>query len=268
MRDLFRMWKYTNMIALTAISAGIYIAALIPFKSISLIEGFTEIRPASLFPILFGLLFGPAGAWGSAIGNLIADLFGTFSKGSIFGFAGNFLYAYIPYKIWGNLELFYMKDKKDPNIDSGKKLIIFGITAAVSSVACALVISWGTDALKLVPFARLSSIIILNNTVVNMLLGPLILPFLYPRIKKMGLLWTDIMSVEDISVSEFPKFYSYLVIFSAIGGLAAGLITSLLFTDQTVFAINQSIAGGSGNIIVSLSVLPFIIIMFYGVTKL
>lgn len=267
MREVFKMWKYTNMIALTTISAGIYTAALIPFKSIVLIPGFTEIRPASLLPILFGLLFGPAGAWGSAIGNLIADLFGTFSMASIFGFAGNFLYAYIPYKIWCQLELFYMKDKY-PNIDTAKKLIVFGITSIVSSFACALVISWGTDALRLVPFAKLASIIILNNVVIAMLLGPILLPILYPRIKKMGLLWSDIMKGDDVSVSEFPKFYAYMVMVGALGGYVVGLITSLLFANQTVFTSTQSIAGGSGNLTVSLSILPFIIIMFYGVTKL
>ena len=38
--------------------------------------GVDEVRPANVFPFVFGLLFGPAGAWGAAIGNLIGDFFG------------------------------------------------------------------------------------------------------------------------------------------------------------------------------------------------
>ena len=100
MKELVTMWRYSMMVAITVLCAGIYMLFLLPTKSIALIPGITEIRPASLLPVIFGLLFGPAGAWGSAIGNLGGDLFGTLTPGSIFGFAGNFLYAYIPYKLW------------------------------------------------------------------------------------------------------------------------------------------------------------------------
>ena len=32
MRELFTMWKYTRMVVLTAVSAAVYAAVLIPFK--------------------------------------------------------------------------------------------------------------------------------------------------------------------------------------------------------------------------------------------
>ena len=88
MKEVFTMWKYTRMIVLVALSAAIYAALLIVFKAgIPIIPGITEVRPANVFPIIFGLMFGPAGAWGSAIGNLIGDLVGgTLGWGSIAGF--------------------------------------------------------------------------------------------------------------------------------------------------------------------------------------
>ncbi len=75
MKEVFRMWKNTKMVVLVALSAGLYAAILIPFKGFVLIPGITEFRPASALPVVLGLLFGPAGAWGSAIGNLIGDFF-------------------------------------------------------------------------------------------------------------------------------------------------------------------------------------------------
>ena len=62
MREVFSMWKHTKMVVLVALSAAIYAAVLIPFKGFTLIPGITEFRPANVFPVVFGLLFGPAGA--------------------------------------------------------------------------------------------------------------------------------------------------------------------------------------------------------------
>ena len=63
MREVWRMWNYSTMVVLTVLTAGIFAAILIPFKGIPLIPGLTELRPANVIPVVFGLLFGPAGAW-------------------------------------------------------------------------------------------------------------------------------------------------------------------------------------------------------------
>src|SRR5512137_1782207 len=101
MRDALAMWHNTRMIVLAAVTAAIYAAALLAFKTvIPLIPGITEVRVANIFPMAFGFLFGPAGAWGLAIGNLIGDIFGgTLSPASIAGFIGNFLMGYLPYTL-------------------------------------------------------------------------------------------------------------------------------------------------------------------------
>jgi energy-coupling factor transport system substrate-specific component len=135
-KEIIRMWKYSTMVALTVLCAGIYMLFLLPFKSIPIIPGITEIRPATLFPVIFGLLFGPAGAWGSAIGNLCGDFFGTLSIGSAFGFIGNFLYAFIPYKLWYHIKLRHGEDRT-PTINSPWKLAQFGIISFIASTACA-----------------------------------------------------------------------------------------------------------------------------------
>ena len=102
MRAAISMWGNTRMIILVAVCAAIYGAELVAFKTaIPLIPGITEVRVANIFPMVFGLLFGPAGAWGTAIGNLLGDTFGgTLGPGSIAGFVGNFLLGYLPYAMW------------------------------------------------------------------------------------------------------------------------------------------------------------------------
>ena len=48
------MWKYTRMVVLTALTAAIYVAVLIPLKGIQFIPGLAEFRPAG---VGFGLVF-------------------------------------------------------------------------------------------------------------------------------------------------------------------------------------------------------------------
>lgn len=73
------------------VSMGIYVALLVPFKQIQLLEGFADFRISAIFPVMAGLLMGPAGAVGCGVGNLIADVFGTLNAASLFGLVGNFL---------------------------------------------------------------------------------------------------------------------------------------------------------------------------------
>src|SRR5215203_3156265 len=140
MKEVLTMWRHTQMVVLVALSAAIYAAILIPFKGFPIVPGAIEIRPANVFPVIFGLLFGPAGAWGAAIGNLIGDFFGTLSPGSIGGFVGNFFLALLPYKMWG---AYFRRDENvEQNVSSGKKLAVYIAVAAVASMACAVIIAW------------------------------------------------------------------------------------------------------------------------------
>lgn len=263
MKEVVQMWKYSTMVALTVLCAGIYLLFLVPFKaSLTLVPGFTEIRPASIFPILFGLLFGPAGAWGSALGNLAGDFFGTLSIGSIFGFAGNFFLAYFPYKIWGRLRRYPLPDQT-PTINTPRKLADFGLVSVLSSIACAVVIAWGNDLLKQAPYAVLSTIITLNNSMIALVLGPVLLPFLYPRVKRLGLLWTDIMHPRDRNRPNPDRVYILLFVAGSLGGLLFGLASSVLFAGQTILHFSLS-AGGPGSLITGFVVLPFLVSLIYG----
>jgi energy-coupling factor transport system substrate-specific component len=58
-------------------------------------------------------------------------------------------------------------------------------------------------------------------------LGPLLLLALYPRVKRWGLLWTEIMEPEEVSASRLRVVGNVLVWVGGIGGAAVGLILSV-----------------------------------------
>lgn len=245
MKDVFKMWKETKMVVLVALCAGIYAAVLIPFKGFVIIPGITEFRPASGLPIMMGLLFGPAGAWGAAIGNLIGDFFGSLGIGSSFGFVGNFLFAYIPYKIWRNLGIL-KSDELEPNLKSGKQIGAFVLVSFLGAAACALFIAWGLDLLQMVPFAALGTIITANNFIPSLILGIPLTLILYPRIKKWHLLWTDIMPKEDVpEINKKTRLSAILMLVLIPVGLIGGLFIAL-GGGQELFAAGFG-AGGAGN---------------------
>jgi len=249
MKEVFTMWRHTQMVVLVALSAAIYAAVLIPFKGFPLVPGYIEIRPANVFPFITGLLFGPAGAWGSAIGNLIGDFFGTLTLGSIGGFVGNFFLGLLPYKMWS---VFFRRDENmETNVDSGKKFAVYVAVAILASAVCAAIISWWVDLLGFIPFTAALVLIVANNAIMGVVLGPILLLALYPRVKRWGLLWTEIMEPEEVSASRLQRTGAILVWVGAIGAVVVGLILGL--TGQA--------PGGLG---IGLGLIPFLVLILVG----
>src|ERR687890_2480410 len=250
MREVFTMWRHTQMVVLVALSAAIYAAVLIPFKGFTIVAGYIELRPANAFPIVFGLLFGPAGAWGAAIGNTIGDFVGgTLSVGSIGGFVGNFFLALLPYKMWS---VFFRSDENmEENVDSGKKFGVFILLVILASAVCAVIISWWADLIGLAPFIVFFALIVFNNAIMGGVLGPILLLALYPRVKRWGLLWTEIVEPEDASSSRLKRTGAILVWAGTIGGTIVGLL--LRPAQQT-----------PGNLGIGLGLIPFVLLIVVG----
>jgi energy-coupling factor transport system substrate-specific component len=243
MREVWRMWNYSTMVVLTVLTAGLFAAILIPFKGIPLIPGVTELRPANVIPVVLGLLFGPAGAWGAALGNLLGDFFGTLGIASFFGFWGNFVAAYLTYKIWGNVSLERF---------SQHWWRFFGCVL-LGSVACAQVIGYGLEVLHLLPFSVIAVAILANNFITPCILGPLLLRLLYPRVSRWDLQWQELMDPADQSSGPFPRLGKCLVWLGGIGGYLVGLGTSLGLAAS--WGVNISVAEG---------VTPFMVMLIVG----
>lgn len=228
MKAALRMWNNTRMVILVAVCSAIYGAALIAFKTaIPLIPGITEVRVANIFPVVFSLLFGPAGAWGSAIGNLIGDLFGgTLGPGSLPGFVGNFLLGYLPYTLWTTLFPFSSGSREWRSGD-WKSWVNYILIASISSTACAVVISVAVDALGIVPYSILTKIITLNNTFASFI-GIILLASVFNVTKQqLGLFWADVMEEEDIRTPSLAPIGAWIVTMASIAGLTGEMVTNL-----------------------------------------
>ncbi len=216
MKEIFSMWSNTKMVVLTGICAALYTGLMLPFKIMPIIPGFTEIRPGIAIPLTCSILFGPAGAWGAAIGNVIGDIWGaTISPGSFFGFFGNFFLAYIPYKFW-----LILTGKTDFEITTKMSVLFFILTCISASSACAVFIGWGLDILNFVPLNILTNIIAINNSIFTILGGLPLTIALFKRVKHWGIFYSDIMKVEQ-SVSEISKIGLSLMLLGSIGGVIA-----------------------------------------------
>ncbi len=104
----------------------------ISFKVMVLVEGLTEVRPVNAIPPVAGLICGPVGAAACGIGNLLADMAGTFSASSAIGVIGNFLAAYLPYRLWS------LFSDEEPNLHSGRNIAKYCMISAI----CAMTVSW------------------------------------------------------------------------------------------------------------------------------
>ncbi len=224
----FSMWKNTRMIVLVAVCAAIYAAALIAFKTaIPLVPGITEVRVAGIFLVVFGFLFGPAGAWGLAFGNLIGDIFGgTFGPASLAGFAGNFIQGYLVYALWTTL-LPSAGATYEWKVKSPISWIRYVLITIISSGACAVFISVGVDALGIVPYTVLSKIITANNCIGGMT-GVVLLIAVHDITRgQLGLLWTDVMDIKRPSGRLVGPIGAWIVSAGVALGLLAGLVTAL-----------------------------------------
>jgi len=199
-RELVDMWRNTRMVVLTAMCASLYAAVLIPFMVVPLIPGLTHFRPANALPIVCSFLFGPAAAWGAAFGNLIGDFFTGLGPGDLFGFIGNFLYAFVPYRLWracaagdtpAGAGTPAGASDPVPRTIGGWALLLAII--AVACMLCAATVGFGLQLLGFVPFAVLANVIVLNNFVTSAVLAPLLLTVLYPRVRRARLLHVDIL---------------------------------------------------------------------------
>lgn len=107
MKEIFTVFRLKRAWGYMLLSAAVFFAIALPFRSLfTLMPGVTEIRPANMVPVVLGIQFGPAPAWGISIGNLISDILsGSSAFVCVTGFIINFFYSYIPYKLWYTLRI-------------------------------------------------------------------------------------------------------------------------------------------------------------------
>jgi energy-coupling factor transport system substrate-specific component len=153
----------------------------------------------------------------------------------------------LPYKRWG---AFFRRGDVEPNPNTAKKLAVYVAIVIIVSLVCASIIAWFVALLELFPFTPVLLLIVSNNVIPGIVLGPILLIALYPRVKQFGLLWTEIMEPEEVSASRLQTLGNVLVWVGGIGALITGLLIE---------------AGGfGGGITVGLALIPFLLLVVVG----
>jgi energy-coupling factor transport system substrate-specific component len=139
MHELAAVWMDRKGLKWIAVSAILYALVLIPFNHLQWNVGGIPVRPAAALPVVFGILWGPAAAWGLGIGNIAGDIFGSWSLMSMVGFSINFLYPYLSYLFWHRL----VGGRKE-SADRYSLACFIGVTIGATLACMALLAACGT----------------------------------------------------------------------------------------------------------------------------
>jgi energy-coupling factor transport system substrate-specific component len=271
MNELYVMWRNTRMIVLTAICAAAYVAVLLPFKGFVIIPGLTEVRPGAAIPIVLSFLFGPAAAWGSGFGNIIADaLGGMLGPGSIFGFLGNFFYGYLPYALWRAFMGY-----RNPFHTGVMGLMLIVVILVANCLVIGSIIGWGADLLRLAPFGALGPIIVVNNLIASLVLSSILLALLYERVGRWGLLYYQILDEigEDFfttpshNTQPHPRKTAKIGALLCIAGGALSFLAGMMISGEALQAANSTSSltdASKGSAAVAVGMSPGLLLIILG----
>ena len=235
MREIFTVFRKKSAWGHMVLSAVVFFAIALPFRSLfTLLPGVTEIRPANMVPLVFGIQFGPAAAWGISIGNLISDILsGSNAFVCVTGFVVNFFYTYIPYKLWYTLRL--GKEPIHPvRLNTVLEIVKYILVVLIDSFVTTVSLSLIFEAAGFQSFASSFPLLFFNNFDFAIILGIPVLSFwnkthlrsVVPETSKVhsGARWLDLPLVIIAVIGIGYFLYSLLQGGVANSSLAMGFL--------------------------------------------
>ena len=229
MKDLFKPFTKKEWLLRMLFVGVLFVVVAAPFKSIlSLVPGMTEVRPANMIPVVFGIMWGPAGAWGIAIANAITDI----ASGSGFyiwfpGFLINFFYAYLPYKMWYSMD-FGRGYVEKPRLRSVSDILRFIFIVFVDSLITTVLLSMLFEYLGFQTYGSSGLLLFFNNFDFAVVLGVPVL--LLWTSKSNAVFWTPV-GQEKKQGSYIPVVCDLLIFGIAILGLIYYLLSRFMGTE-------------------------------------
>lgn len=198
---MLKGWK--KDIAVIVFTAILFFAVSMPFRTFFRVLPVTEVRPASAFNPVFGLVFGVPGAVGCALGNLAADLSSGYTAlMCIMGAVVQLVYGIFPRIVWG-------KERKSIRMNTSESVLRYMLIMLFDSLITAVLLGIVMQITRSGAVLSMATLMLfLNNFVFCMILGvPILLVFIGHRMKKRE---------ESLSLNErFILFFLFLAILSA-----------------------------------------------------
>lgn len=151
------------------ISTVIFALSSILFKYLQFLPNYADFRISAFYPVMAGLFFGPWGALGCAAGNLISDFFGTLNYESSLGMLANFLFAWLPYRLWHTI--MPIENHKLQFVSSTKTLVKYTLIASFSTMASMAFLASGCDLLGVFDFYEFFRPVFLCNIYFALFMG-------------------------------------------------------------------------------------------------
>ncbi len=180
MHELAEVWTRKRGLAWIAVTAILYALVLIPFNQVHWDIAGIPIRPAAALTVVFGILCGPAAAWGFGIGNIAGDLSGSWSLMSIIGFLINVLYPYVSYRLWHRLMRGH--ELRVDKFSLGR----FFLVTFVATLVCMALLALGGTVFFGRPFESKFIGYFANNIIWAMLAGPVVFCLIFDRAVRNG----------------------------------------------------------------------------------
>lgn len=151
------------------VSTVIFALLNILFKYLQFLPHYADFRISAFYPVMAGMFFGPWGALGCALGNLISDFFGTLNYESWLGMLANFLFAWLPYRLWHTI--LPCGNHKVQFVSSTKTLVKYTLIASFSTMASMAVLASGCDLFGVFDFSEFFRPVFLCNLYFALFLG-------------------------------------------------------------------------------------------------
>lgn len=198
------------------VSTAIFALANMPFKYWQFLPTYADFRISAFYPVTAGLFFGPWGALGCAVGNLIADFFGTLNFESPLGMLANFLFAWLPYRLWHTI--LPLDHHKAQFISSTKTLVKYLFIASFATASSMGFLSASCELLGVFDFVAFYRPVFLCNLYFALFMGTTFF-LLTARFSPVGF-----HLPQKLYASEYRHKY-YLVDYA----LCAAIIGSIVF---------------------------------------
>ena len=172
MREIFGSFSTKLGLRRILISGLLFVLLSAPFRlMMSLVPGVTEVRPANMLPPVFGMIWGPAGAWGTALANAISDILVSHSPFKVWfpGFLINFFFAYLPYKLWYSIDL--GGGISHPNINRVTRIVKFVLVVLADSLITTVLLALLFEYLGFQGYGEGMALLFFNNFDFTVVLG-------------------------------------------------------------------------------------------------
>lgn len=147
------------------LSAVVYYIVTMPVRHFFSLMPVAEMRPAAVFPPLFGMIYGFWGALGCAVANLIADIGAGYSLSMcLCSFPIQFLMGILPYLLWYRIPLHGEEKPSFPKMDTTAHVLKYMLIILVDSAIVTLLLGMEMKVFGITEvFSKATFIMFLNN---------------------------------------------------------------------------------------------------------